>query len=115
MGYMPGGFGCAAAGPGVVDEKTGRRVGVRLEYVDPRDGARPGQLGRYITKLQAGFELTHQLDASRAAVQGLCAVMLTRATPMAPQRNEACVQCVWRRWAPRQLRRVVRRVGGCRC
>jgi hypothetical protein len=74
MGYMPGGFGCAAAGPGVVDEKTGRRVGVRLEYVDPRDGARPGQLGRYITKLQAGFELTHQLDASRAAVQGLCAV-----------------------------------------
>jgi hypothetical protein len=26
-----------------------------------------------------------------------------------------CVQCAWRRWAPRQLRRVVRRVGGCRC
>jgi hypothetical protein len=53
---------------GVTDVETGRRVGVRLEYVDPRDGARPEQLGRYITKLQAGFELTRgDLKKSRHA------------------------------------------------
>lgn len=53
---------------GVVDAQTGRRVGVRLEYVDPRDGARPEQLGRHIAKLQAGFELTRaDLKKSRHA------------------------------------------------
>ena len=53
---------------GGLDARTGRRVGVRLEYVAP--GKRE-QLGRYITKLQAGFELTRgDLKQSRAAADG---------------------------------------------
>ena len=69
-GPAPSGSGRLRSPPGLASAAARR-----LEYVDPRDGARPEQLGLYITKLQAGFELTHQLDASRAAVQGLCAVM----------------------------------------
>ncbi len=50
---------------GGVDPITGRRVGVRLEYVAPGNA---DQLGRYITKLQAGFELTRgDLKTSRHA------------------------------------------------
>lgn len=52
---------------GGVDVRTGRRVGVRLDYV-PEGAAAASQLGRYITKLQAGFELTRgDLKQSRSA------------------------------------------------
>jgi hypothetical protein len=50
---------------GGIDAATGRRVAVRLEYVVPGSAE---QLGRYITKLQAGFELTRgDLKVSRNA------------------------------------------------
>ena len=53
---------------GGTDRDTGRRVGVRLDYVSPDDTGRQTQLGRYITKLQAGFELTRgDLKQSRQA------------------------------------------------
>ncbi len=52
---------------GGVDRETGRNVGARLDYVPEGDGAAE-QLGRYITKLQAGFELTRSdLKQSRTA------------------------------------------------
>jgi hypothetical protein len=52
----------------VTDAETGRRVGVRLEYVAPDNAARREQLGRYITKIQAGFELARgDLKTSRNA------------------------------------------------
>lgn len=53
---------------GGVDGRTGRRVAVRLEYVAADDAIRREQLGRYITKLQAGFEMTRgDLKQSRQA------------------------------------------------
>lgn len=53
---------------GGVDGRTGRRVAVRLEYVAADDAGRREQLGRYITKLQAGFEMTRgDLKQSRQA------------------------------------------------
>lgn len=53
---------------GGVDATSGRRVGVRLDYVAP--GSRE-QLGRYITKVQASYELTRgDLKMSRAAADG---------------------------------------------
>ena len=53
---------------GGVDQETGRRVGVRLDYVPAEAAGRIEQLGRYITKLQAGFELTRgDLKQSRHA------------------------------------------------
>lgn len=42
----------------VIDPETGRRVGVRLDYVPTDDTGRAEQLGRYLTKMQASFELT---------------------------------------------------------
>lgn len=53
---------------GGVDSTTGRRVAVRLEYVTPGSPEHSEQLGRYLTKLQAGFELTRgDLKQSRQA------------------------------------------------
>ncbi len=43
-------------------------MAVRLEYVSPGNAEHSAQLGRYITKLQAGFELTRgDLKQSRQA------------------------------------------------
>ncbi|MFR9807359.1 protein rep [Pseudonocardia sp. RS010] len=53
---------------GGVDQHTGRRVGVRLDYVPPDSAGRREQLGCYLTKLQAGFELARgDLKQSRQA------------------------------------------------
>lgn len=53
---------------GGVDKQTGRRVGIRLDYVPPDDKGRQEQLGKYITKLQAAYELTRgDLKQSREA------------------------------------------------
>ncbi len=52
----------------VIDPRTSKRVGVRLDYVPADDTGRAEQLGRYLTKMQAGFELARgDLKQSRVA------------------------------------------------
>lgn len=53
---------------GGVDKATGRNVAVRLDYVPTDNAGRREQLGKYLTKMQAGFELTRgDLKQSRQA------------------------------------------------